>query len=269
MSRDSSFRPTSKRRPRGPNPNMSDPHQLFDDTSAGPAAHGGEYTNHASPSLGIPAQVFLSDPMSHMAMSYGSSLASQGKEMVDMNINRFIPMTKLKYYFAVDTVYVGKKIGLLVFPYMHQDWEVRYQQDTPVAPRFDINAPDLYIPAMAFITYILVAGLALGTQNSFSPEILGMQASSALAWLIVEVFAILLSLYLVTVNTDLTTVDLIAFAGYKYVGMIGGVLSGLLFGKTCYYVVLSWCCISIVVFMVSAARGILTLPFHSPILQSH
>ncbi|MEE6516972.1 hypothetical protein FKM82_026861 [Ascaphus truei] len=148
MSRDSSFRPTSKRRPRGPNPNMSDPHQLFDDTSAGPAAHGGEYTNHASPSLGIPAQVFLSDPMSHMAMSYGSSLASQGKEMVDMNINRFIPMTKLKYYFAVDTVYVGKKIGLLVFPYMHQDWEVRYQQDTPVAPRFDINAPDLYIPGV-------------------------------------------------------------------------------------------------------------------------
>lgn len=27
-----------------------------------------------------------------------------------------------------------------------QDWQVRYQQDTPVAPRFDINAPDLYIP---------------------------------------------------------------------------------------------------------------------------
>lgn len=27
-----------------------------------------------------------------------------------------------------------------------QDWEVQYQQDTPVAPRFDINAPDLYIP---------------------------------------------------------------------------------------------------------------------------
>ncbi len=23
-----------------------------------------------------------------------------------------------------------------------------YQQDTPVAPRFDINAPDLYIPGM-------------------------------------------------------------------------------------------------------------------------
>lgn len=35
-------------------------------------------------------------------------------------IDRFIPVTKLKYYFAVDTVYVGKKLGLLVFPYLHQ-----------------------------------------------------------------------------------------------------------------------------------------------------
>lgn len=68
---------------------------------------------------------------------------------------------------------------------------MRYQQDAPVAPRFDVNAPDLYIPGtflpplppsppspppplvtcpvpptvMAFITYILIAGLALGTQN--------------------------------------------------------------------------------------------------------
>lgn len=33
-----------------------------------------------------------------------------------------------------------------------------------------------------------------------------------------EVLAVLLSLYLVTVNTDLTTIDLLAFSGYKYVG---------------------------------------------------
>ncbi|PIO38268.1 hypothetical protein AB205_0110070 [Aquarana catesbeiana] len=219
MNRESSFRAPSKRRLRGSNPNMAAPHQLFDDTSSGTGPHAAEYPNHGSPSLGIPTQAFLSEPMSNFAMAYGSSLASQGKEMVDKN-----------------------------------DWEVRYQKDTPVAPRFDVNAPDLYIPVMAFITYLLVAGLALGTQNNFSPEILGMQASSALAWLIVEVFAILLSLYLVTVNTDLTTVDLIAFSGYKYVGMIWAVLCGLLFGKTGYYVLLGWCSIAIAFFMVRTLR---------------
>lgn len=49
-----------------------------------------------------------------------------------------------------------------------QNWEVSYKQDTPVAPRFDVNAPDLYIPAMGFITYVLVAGVALGTQNRYA-----------------------------------------------------------------------------------------------------
>ncbi|XP_016887628.1 protein YIF1B isoform X1 [Cynoglossus semilaevis] len=234
----------------------SDGSQLFDDTSgATPASQMGYKNQQAGPeSAAYPGQSLLSDPMSNLAMAYGSSLASQGKEMMDKNLDRFIPISKLKYYFAVDTVYVGKKLGLLVFPYMHQNWEVNYQQDTPVAPRFDVNAPDLYIPTMGFITYILVAGLALGTQNRFSPELLGVQASSAFVWLIMEVLAVLLSLYLVTVNTDLTTIDLLAFSGYKYVGMIVGVVSGLLFGKPAYYLSLLWCCAAIFIFMIRTLR---------------
>ncbi|KAG7278662.1 hypothetical protein CRUP_014017 [Coryphaenoides rupestris] len=144
------------------------------------------------------------NPMSNLAMAYGSSLASQGKEIVDKNLDRFIPISKLKYYFAVDTMYVGKKLGLLVFPYMH--------------------------------------------------ELLGVQASSAFVWLIMEVLAVLLSLYLVTVNTDLTTVDLLAFSGYKYVGMIVGVIGGLLFGRLGYYLSLLWCCVAIFVFMIRTLR---------------
>lgn len=232
------------------------PSPLFEDTSSGPGA--GPASSRGQQAAGgagaFPGQTLLSDPMSNLAMAYGSSLASQGREMVDKNLDRFIPISKLKYYFAVDTVYVGKKLGLLVFPYMHQNWEVAYQQDTPVAPRFDINAPDLYIPAMGFITYILIAGLAMGTQNRFSPELLGLQASSALVWLIMEVLAVLLSLYLVSVNTELTTIDLLAFSGYKYVGMIVGVVSGLLFGKMGYYLSLLWCCLSIFTFMIRTLR---------------
>lgn len=132
---------------------MSDPHQLFDDTSS---AHSRGYGAQREPGgLGYPAAAaspqgaFLNDPVSNMAMAYGSSLAAQGKELVDKNvsgpgwweggslgpfppetsvsgrslpfqIDRFIPVTKLKYYFAVDTLYVGKKLGLLFFPYLHQ-----------------------------------------------------------------------------------------------------------------------------------------------------
>ncbi|XP_067363620.1 protein YIF1B isoform X1 [Channa argus] len=235
---------------------VSDGSQLFEDTSgAGIRSQTGYRNQQPGPqAAAFPGQSLLSDPMSNLAMAYGSSLASQGREMVDKNLDRFIPISKLKYYFAVDTVYVGKKLGLLIFPYMHENWEVCYQQDTPVAPRFDVNAPDLYIPAMSFITYILVAGVALGTQNRFSPELLGVQASSALVWLIMEVLVVLLSLYLVTVNTDLTTIDLLAFSGYKYVGMIVGVVAGLLFGRAAYYISLLWCCVAIFVFTIRTLR---------------
>ena len=47
-------------------------------------------------------------------------------------LDRFIPISKLKYYFAVDTVYVGKKLGLLVFPYMHEVGLLTPAKCTPV-----------------------------------------------------------------------------------------------------------------------------------------
>lgn len=39
---------------------------------------------------------------------------------------------------------------------------VRYDQDSPVQPRYDVNAPDLYLPAMGYVTYVLLAGFMLG-----------------------------------------------------------------------------------------------------------
>lgn len=57
-----------------------------------------------------------------------------------------------------------------------------------------------------------------GAPPRFSPDSLGLQASSALAWLFLEVVTIIFGLYVVTVTTNLTPLDLVAFAGYKYVG---------------------------------------------------
>jgi len=49
-----------------------------------------------------------------------------------------------------------------------QDWSIKYEADSqPVQPRYEINAPDLYIPVMAYVTYVLVAGLVLGTQERY------------------------------------------------------------------------------------------------------
>ncbi|KAK0140132.1 Protein YIF1A [Merluccius polli] len=265
-------------RARAPPPS-ADP-LLFEDTSSSqPAMNSqGYYTpgyNMAAP-VGGPqtdpaGNNLFADPMANAAMMYGSSLANQGKDM----ISRFMPMNKLKYFFAVDTRYVVKKLMLLMFPYTHQDWEVRYHRDTPLTPRHDVNAPDLYIPTMAFITYILLAGMALGIQQRmggvqcpniskavhmeklfvpFSPEVLGLCASTALVWVIIEVLVMLLSLYLLTVHTDLSTFDLLAYSGYKYVAMILTVLSGLLFGSDGYFVALAWSSCALMFFIVRSLK---------------
>lgn len=187
-------------------PGMADPHQFFDDTSSAPSrGYGGQ----PSPGgLGYPTSsseaAFLAAPMSNMAMVYGSSLAAQGKELVDKNVSRLAwraagrePMASRGRGHSLSFVSPDRPLppgqqaqvllrgghgvcgqearvacvplpppgeqcplgthqeagwkdphpGVLPLPHLSpQDWEVQYQQDTPVAPRFDINAPDLYIP---------------------------------------------------------------------------------------------------------------------------
>ncbi|XP_073676157.1 protein YIF1A [Garra rufa] len=234
---------------------------LFDDTSSGPAPlnnqdyYSSGYNMAEAPAGQEPAVGNLfADPVASAAMMYGSTLANQGKVIVNKEINRFMSVNKLKHFFAVDTKYVMKKLLLLMFPYTHQDWEVRYHRDTPLTPRLDVNAPDLYIPTMAFITYILLAGMALGIQKRFSPEVLGLCASTALVWIIIEVLVMLLCLYLLTVHTDLSTFDLVAYSGYKYVGMIFTVLCGLLFGSDGYFVALAWSSCALMFFIVRSLK---------------
>ena len=65
----------------------SEPSQLFDDTSAG---HNAGHSGVDKGPVAYAGQTLLSDPMSNLAMAYGSSLASQGKEMMDKNVSGII-----------------------------------------------------------------------------------------------------------------------------------------------------------------------------------
>ncbi|KAL5007926.1 hypothetical protein ScPMuIL_013507 [Solemya velum] len=248
--------------------------QLFEDTSVqqqpqfqhmpqsdpgygyGPPQQQGGYdpNMYGSPETQYPGQPMFGNPMASMAMQYGASLAGQGTNIVQENVKTYVSTSKLKYYFAVDTAYVGKKLGLIAFPFTHTDWSIKYNQDEPIAPRYEVNAPDLYIPVMAFVTYILVAGVVLGTQDRFTPEQLGIQASTALVWLVLELLAILFSMYLMNVKTDLKYLDMMCYIGYKFVGMIFCLLASLIMFGAGYYCVLGWFSLSIVFFLIRTLR---------------
>ncbi|EDW67646.1 protein YIF1B-A isoform X2 [Drosophila virilis] len=209
------------------------------------AAPVGQY-----PQLAMFQQPIVQD----MAMQYGQRLADQGKQLVENQFEKWVPVAKLKYYFAVDNAYVGRKLRLLFFPYIHKDWSLKYDQEHPVQPRYDINAPDLYLPTMGYITYVIVAGLLLGMQNRFSPEQLGIQASSALAYSIFELVIYSISLYVMNVKTSLKTLDLLAFTGYKYVNIVVCLLMSAMFFRSGYYIALAYTSFSFGFFLLRTLR---------------
>lgn len=79
--------------------------------SAAGSAPGGQY-----PQFSMFQQPIVQD----MAMQYGQRLADQGKQLVENQFEKWVPVAKLKYYFAVDNAYVGRKLRLLFFPYIHK-----------------------------------------------------------------------------------------------------------------------------------------------------
>lgn len=121
-------------------------------------------------------------------------------------------------------------------------------------PRYEKNAPDMYIPTMAFFTYVAVAGLVLGTQGRFTHEQLGILASSALAWGLIELVVHSVCLYVMNLQTSLTTLDLLAYCGYKYVGINAALLLSLLFQKFGYYATLVYFGVSLAFFLMRSLK---------------
>ena len=54
----------------------------------------------------------------------------------------------------------------------------------------------------------------------FTPEQLGVIASSALVWLFVELVMIIASMYVIGILSNVKYLDLLALCGYKYVGYV-------------------------------------------------
>jgi protein transport protein YIF1 len=71
---------------------------------------------------------------------------------------------------------------------------------------------------MAFVTYILLSAFLSGIQGHFSPENFSITASYAFAVVIFEMIAIKLGCYLLSIGGQV--LDLVAYGGYKFVGIV-------------------------------------------------
>lgn len=202
-----------------------------------------------APTLNIGSQLPLDPMVTNMAMNMGADIMKQKQKEVEGMVEKYISVGQLKYYFAVDNTYVTKKLMLLLFPFAHNDWSIRYNHDEPVQPRFELNAADLYIPSMAFVTYILVVGYMLGMQDRFAPDLLATTGSSSLTMLVLELIVIYLTTTIMNINTTLSKCDIVAFCMYKYVGMILCLVMGLFFSTSGYYAAIAYTALALALFL--------------------
>lgn len=159
-----------------------------------------------------------------------------GQEYVQRNFGSIFPSTSLKHHFNVSNSYVINKIRLVLFPWLQkpQAWrrQVRRSESGQAAewasPREDINSPDLYIPLMAVVSYILLCALHAGLQKQFHTKILGEAASRALVVIILDFAFVKLGCYFLNVQGSSQVVDLVAYGGYKFVGVIFALLPSFL-----------------------------------------
>lgn len=141
-------------------------------------------------------------------------------------------------YFNVHHGYVLRKILWQLIPFHsakskstdgelggEKDWTVRVFEGLEV----DIKEPDLYIPTMGFVTYVVLYGMVRGVQEDFSPEVLSATISSTLVILILELAVMKGALFMSgAVNTS--TLDLFALLGYKFLYLSLHLGLGLLWG---------------------------------------
>lgn len=222
-----------------------------------------QYGGGQAPDVGQFFEGAAAGQMANMGMQYGQAMFQQhGQQAQQMAEKYGLGSDTLRAYFNVDGAYVLARFKVLLFPFQKsKDWrrrttgqqQVQYgqqgygQQTAPqqpmgqaqyCSPREDENAPDLYIPFMAFVTYILVAGFCMGVEakdkTKFSPEMLGRTSSFGCVFWILEILVVKFGVYILH-NVPIAMWDATAYAGYKYVGVTLSLLAYLFLGQMAYY----------------------------------
>jgi hypothetical protein len=185
----------------------------------------------------------LNDPMLNAGLQAGVQMATA---QANMAAQQFAPGVSslwgsLKHKFTVNNVFVRRKLGVLLFPFGKKDWAVSTNP-----PAVDNNAPDLYIPVMALVTYVLAFGLVKGTSMKFDPEVLVDAFGSSVTALVLQVGLMRVFLWsLGPMAPPVPWLDLAAIAGYAFVGVALNLLVGVALGSFSYSLSLVWTCMAL------------------------
>lgn len=176
------------------------------------------------------------DPSQSMAFQLGQTafsnfLGQQNFSQFQETMSKATTVnSSLSLYFQVTTSYVINKLRVILVPFTNKNWQRipdaqqngGNEQMSFLAPKDDINSPDMYIPIMGMVTYILIWNTQEGLKGSFNPDNLYYKLSSTVAFVLLDLAILKLGLYLLVSTNSKTTnlTELVCFVGYKFVPLI-------------------------------------------------
>ena len=234
-------------------------------SQAAGVAHAGDHAFDAGQFAKEAGNIFGSS-FTPLAQTAVAAYGEKAQHFVQSRMSFFSgPLSKnLQYYYNVNTKYVLNKIKLLLCPFIHKGSWTRIPEQVPGGfqfkpPRHDLNAPDLYIPSMAFNTYCVLCSLVYSTSSKCTPERFGRVAWAGMLIWACEVLMLRSATYLLSTNQIRLKVpffDLCAYGGYVFVHVNTQVLVRFFAGTWGYWVSLAWGNLCMGVFLVKTMRRI-------------
>merc|ERR1719478_1429882 len=165
------------------------------------------------------AQAFGGNPAMNQAMA-GMVADGVGNQMNSVLMKWFPQlMSSAREYFNVNHQFVAKKLSFHVLPVVKLKTDSYQFNDNGVKVR-ELCDPDLYIPLMSFMTYVIVAGLKKGVDgNDFYPEYLNTCATFAIVLMLLEVVGAKVAFYICGFP-QIPFLHLFSLAGGKFVNLV-------------------------------------------------
>lgn len=242
------------------------------------AGQGTNPLNPNQPGGGLPGQnqpsvSMATDPQNFLAKEAGNILGGNllGGQLAGSAVKAYGERAQrwatgqsktLTYYFSVNTKYAGKKLRLLLCPFIHRGSWTRMPEPASLQgaggfhykpPRHDLNAPDLYIPLMAWSTWAVVSSwLEASSGKSPGPERFGQIVWSGIFVWAAQVALLRTAMWLLSSQVPL--LDLCCYGGYIFVHITAQVLVGIVAGHWGYYAALAWGTLCMGVFLVKTLK---------------
>ncbi|OAG28869.1 hypothetical protein NEDG_01008 [Nematocida displodere] len=191
-----------------------------------------------------------------MNYSLGMGLQKEAFNLGSSYVNKAISgrkLDKIRRYFQIDNFYLLLKIFLILFPFSSGLWVQSTNRDVPSVP---VGHPDLYIPLMSVITYILFLAGEMEIKNKFEPEKLGKMATRIFMVDILEMFVIKGASFFFE-SQDVEILEILGFIGYKYVPILVMKVAGALVGVVLKKIISICLFFSFVVFLGKCLKGFL------------